>query len=356
MKITEELLAAGASERGGFSRQQTELLGVTWPLAKGWKRSIIGKTISDDAAEEFVRLAGRHFADKSERKSEPLNWCGAENPTDIYIYVLALENGYFYVGLTGDVVSRTAKHAAGKGAEWTKLHPPVRRLDAVCTGTRDGREAEQMEDEITIALMERHGIDKVRGGHFCYLDQERVESQLRVSGFWERIMQAQMDRRAFDLSANWSEALDGFLETALRYYDAGGPNDQNGALFAACCKLTRYQYWHNDFAPGLSWQFWNRQGVLPVLLSFKLGRPVGSRLASAFDVLAAALTRGRGNGHPLRRIFLLAWQTYLPPVTDTQQPKVEEFMGYLEGDAEYDRQYDAFASVLFPQMRHLLRR
>lgn len=119
---------------------------------------------------------------------------------------------------------------------------------------------------------------------------------------------------------------------------------------------TRYHHWHEDLAPALNWHFWSRKGILPILLSFKLGRPVGSGSASAYEVLAAALNRGQHGRHPLRRLFLLAWQAYQPPTTGKQAATVNRFMEYLDNGAEADRQYDAFVSILFPGMRHLLRR
>lgn len=356
LEITQELLTAGASKGGGFSRRQTELLGVAWPLPSGWKRSVIGRTISDEAAEEFVQLAGRHLVDKAAKKAIPVNWCGAPEPVDIDLYVLALADGCFYVGLTSDVTHRTQQHFGGEGAEWTKLHPPLRILHTIGTGTRDGRAAEQMEDEVTVTLMLRYGIDKVRGGHYSYVDQALVEAQLRAHGIWERVKRAELEHSAFDMETNWGDVLDRFLDTALRYYDAGAPDDQNNAVFAACYKLTRYHHWHEDFAPGLNWHFWSRKGILPILLSFKLGRTVGSGSASAYEVLAAALTRGRHGRHPLRRLFLLAWQAYQPPTTEKQAAAVNRYMEYLNDETEADRQYDMFVSVLFPETRHLLRR
>lgn len=356
MEITQELLAAGASDGGGFSKRQTELLGMAWPLPRGWKCSIIGRAISDEAAEEFVRLANRHLVDKAAKSGEPINWFGASDPVDIDLYVLALTDGCFYVGLSGDITRRTQQHFDGEGAEWTKLHPPVRVLHTIGTGTRDTRVAEQMEDEATISLMLRYGIDKVRGGHFSCIEPALVDSQLRARGIWERVKQTVMERQAFNTEGSWSDALDGFLDTALNYYDDGAPGYQHDAVFAACYKLTRYRYWHEDFAPGLNWQFWNRKGILPVLLSFKLGRPVGSRSASAYEVLAAALSRGQNGRHPMRRLFLQAWQAYLPPATENQDVAVNRFMEYLDDGNDADCQYDAFVSVLFPETRCLLRR
>lgn len=355
MEITEELLDAGRSERGGLSRQQIQLLGSEWPLRQGWKRSLIGKAISDKVAEEFLRLAGKHLANKGEKRIDPVNWFGGSTPVDIHLYVLELADGCYYVGLTADIESRVKQHVEGTGAVWTKLHRPLRVLHTVCTGTRDAREAEQMENEVTITLMMRYGVEKVRGGHYCTIELEPVEALLRTRGVWNRMKQAALDRQVFHKDASWSEALDSFAERAMAYYEAGAPADQHDDVFAACYKLTRYRHWHEDFAPGLSWHFWNRKGILPVILSFKHGRPVGSRVSSPYEVLANALMRGTGGKHPLRRLFLLAWRTYLPPATNCQLAAVDRHMSHLADVASADRQYDAFVSVLFPEMRYCLR-
>lgn len=355
MKVTEEFLALGASERGGFSKRQTELLGLEWPLPRGWKRSVIGHIISDEAAKEFIRIAGSHLKKKSLDSAKSQYWFAASEAVAIHLYVLALANGCFYVGLTANIANRMEQHFSGKGAEWTKLHPPVRIMHTIDTGTKNALEAELMEDEATLILMLRYGSDKVRGGHFTCIEQELTETQLRSRNMWERVKCAAMESQPFDIKTSWPEALDDFLAIALRYYDSDAPADQHEAVFAACYKLTRYHYWHEDFAPCLNWQFWSRKGILPVLLSFKLGRPVGSHSASAYDVLAAALSRGRNGDHPMRRLFLLAWQAFLPTVTENQATTVNRFMEYLKDGNESDRQYDAFVSILFPEMRYLLR-
>jgi hypothetical protein len=60
MKITMELIEAGKSERGGWTKQQLALLGVTWPKGKsprhGWQQEIIGHEISEADAVEFVGI------------------------------------------------------------------------------------------------------------------------------------------------------------------------------------------------------------------------------------------------------------------------------------------------------------
>lgn len=350
MKITSELLTAGSRSAGAYTKKQLALLGIDWPPTKGWKASVLGQEISDEAGEEFVRLGTQPKPEKT-----PVNWCGAVEPVDIHLYILELEHSCFYVGLTSDTEHRFAQHRNGEGAEWTKLHRPIRRLHTINTGTRDGREAEYMEDEVTIALMIRHGIGCVRGGHFSYPDQTLVEHQLRAKGAWERVAKAKHDRAPVDTEDAWSEALDGFLETALVYYDAGSPWKMRETMFSAIYRLSRYRYWHEDFSPALGWEFWGGKGILPVLLSFKLGRTVGSKSTGPFDVLAAAMTRGSLRGYPLRRIFLLTWQAFRPAMTDQQATTLARFMDYLNADTLYDRRFDAFVSVLFPETRSLLR-
>lgn len=352
MLITEELLVAGASAGGGYTRRQMELLGVN--PTTGWKRAAIGAEISDEAAQEFVNLAGSGSR-KSKSGRGPINWCGAAAPTDIYLYVLELEEGRFYVGLTGDLDRRLEDHKSGIGAEWTRQYRPLRRIHGVNTGTQDESRAKAMEDEATIVLMSEHGIDRVRGGHFCQSDQAQAEAALRAKGAWDRINQAQAQKTAGKGDVSWSDALDEFLNVAVRYYDAGAPEDLRDGVFAAVYGLTRYRFWREEYAPGLACDFWNSTGILPVLLSFKFQRPVSSGSPTSYDVLAAALNRGRGGSHPLRRLFLLTWKAYQLLTTDRQAATVERFMEYLAGDEAFDRRYDDFVSVLLPETRNLLR-
>jgi hypothetical protein len=56
--VTAELIEAGRSERGGWSKAQLALLGVVWPPPAGWKRVVIGRSIPQADAERFVQLRG----------------------------------------------------------------------------------------------------------------------------------------------------------------------------------------------------------------------------------------------------------------------------------------------------------
>lgn len=45
-----------------------------------------------------------------------------------YLYLIECEGGSIYTGVTTDVAARYAKHVSGKGARYTRAHPPMRLL------------------------------------------------------------------------------------------------------------------------------------------------------------------------------------------------------------------------------------
>lgn len=54
--LTESLIMAGQSCRGGWSAAQLVCLGVMWPPKKGWKRAIIGTAIPSAQISRFLAL------------------------------------------------------------------------------------------------------------------------------------------------------------------------------------------------------------------------------------------------------------------------------------------------------------
>lgn len=74
------------------------------------------------------------------------------------VYVLELQDGYYYVGITYSLNLRMAQHWSGVGAKWTRLHKPIAIREIVYPAT------EEDENNKTQELMEKYGHDKVRGG------------------------------------------------------------------------------------------------------------------------------------------------------------------------------------------------
>ena len=89
------------------------------------------------------------------------------------IYILKLEEGKYYVGRTKDLNKRTIEHFKLNGSEWTKKYKPVEILS-----THIGDNFE--EEKLTLTIMDKYGIDNVRGGSYCKIsltDSEKEKIQ-----------------------------------------------------------------------------------------------------------------------------------------------------------------------------------
>jgi predicted GIY-YIG superfamily endonuclease len=76
------------------------------------------------------------------------------------VYVLECADGCYYIGYTLDLVNRMNLHFNGKGAYWTKLHPPVKLVDVYY------HVPYSKEDRVTEQYFVKYGRDKVRGGKY----------------------------------------------------------------------------------------------------------------------------------------------------------------------------------------------
>lgn len=102
------------------------------------------------------------------------------------LYILELEGGYYYVGISTDPHYRFEQHKGivEGGAEWTALHKPIRQLYISQEISYSERKSEKIEEIVTIEMMKLVGRDLVRGSHYSskyqstsdyYLGQKRIE-------------------------------------------------------------------------------------------------------------------------------------------------------------------------------------
>lgn len=63
-----------------------------------------------------------------------------------HLYLLECEDGSLYTGITTDIERRYAEHLNGKGARYTRSHPPRRLLASVPIGSR----AEALKEELAL--------------------------------------------------------------------------------------------------------------------------------------------------------------------------------------------------------------
>lgn len=85
----------------------------------------------------------------------------------IYLYVLSLQGGFYYIGMSRNVEARFKKHLKGKGANWTRRYKPIAVIKTINTELTNDAEAALLEDKLTLEYAETYGTDKVRGGGYC---------------------------------------------------------------------------------------------------------------------------------------------------------------------------------------------
>ncbi len=85
----------------------------------------------------------------------------------VFIYVLQLEKGKYYIGKTNNPKIRLNNHFNSNGSEWTKKYKPIKVLE-IKSDCDD-----YDEDKITIQYMDKYGINNVRGGSFVSIKLEK---------------------------------------------------------------------------------------------------------------------------------------------------------------------------------------
>lgn len=105
----------------------------------------------------------------------------------IYIYTLALEDGYYYVGKTIDPDRRFNEHFNDEGAVWTKLHSPVSVIEKESFLVSSPEEEDRWENHQTIKMMKAKGWQMVRGGYWCNAGELETIKHLQHHGYFSDI-------------------------------------------------------------------------------------------------------------------------------------------------------------------------
>ncbi|MET0719080.1 MAG: GIY-YIG nuclease family protein [Pseudoxanthomonas sp.] len=73
-------------------------------------------------------------------------------PSCWYVYLIECRDGSLYTGIAVDVAKRFAKHTAGKGARYTRSHPPLRLLgQRACADRAEASRAEYRVKQLSSA-------------------------------------------------------------------------------------------------------------------------------------------------------------------------------------------------------------
>lgn len=81
----------------------------------------------------------------------------------VFIYILKLQQGKYYVGKTTNPSFRIDSHFNANGSAWTKKYAPIKVLELL--PDKDDYD----EDKYTKIYMDRYGVDNVRGGSYVSL-------------------------------------------------------------------------------------------------------------------------------------------------------------------------------------------
>ena len=86
------------------------------------------------------------------------------------VYILLLEDKYYYIGKSYDVESRYQDHINGTASAWTSLHKPI-KIEKIMPNVTPFE-----EDRIVKQYMAEYGINNVRGG--SYTTENLSEEQI----------------------------------------------------------------------------------------------------------------------------------------------------------------------------------
>jgi len=90
----------------------------------------------------------------------------------VFIYVLRLTNGKYYVGKTTNPEFRLETHFKSGGSAWTTRYKPIQIVEII--PNCDNYD----EDKYTKKYMDKYGIDNVRGGSFVSMTLDKSTIQL----------------------------------------------------------------------------------------------------------------------------------------------------------------------------------
>jgi hypothetical protein len=90
----------------------------------------------------------------------------------VFIYILKLEKGKYYIGKTNNPQFRLENHFNSNGSEWTKTYKPLKVLE-IKPNCDD-----YDEDKYTRMFMDKYGMNNVRGGSFVSVKLTKTQKDI----------------------------------------------------------------------------------------------------------------------------------------------------------------------------------
>lgn len=154
--------------------------------------------------------------------------------------------------------------------------------------------------------------------------------------------------------------IDELLFLALRYYESDHADGEKAKLLAKVDALQETDCWGKGFYALRDYGFFGWHGVLSVLLSIKLNKPVSySHKLSVFQVIEAGLRTSHRDvgGHAYAILYLWVYKIYKPQMSKKNHSWLSEYAHRIKdsinrNESTYKRfvGYDEAISFLFPEL------
>lgn len=204
------------------------------------------------------------------------------------------------------------------------------------------------------------------------LQRSLQEQATRERAELSEIARCKEERLAKVLATPKDEIAKEYLEGVLALNDARVLEDVHGRLLPHAVEIERLALERvADAADKLAIRGYpeasdellvGRHGILARILSCKLGRPVGYRLANVMGVLNA-VRQSKGNRRSFHSLLMIAVAVYKPELTAEQRKWYEEWREEVRSSIRNDQTeylrspvFDRLLGLLFPEMAELLER
>jgi hypothetical protein len=113
-------------------------------------------------------------------------FCRHQKEMSTSVYVLHLQGGRKYIGVSQDPEKALQSHKEGTGCAWTQMYPPE-FIECVHSPVH-----ESDLDQYVLHYMDRYGVQHVRGGSWStvlFTEKDREDLQQRVNGGTSCVLQ-----------------------------------------------------------------------------------------------------------------------------------------------------------------------
>jgi len=101
----------------------------------------------------------------------------------VYLYVLELQNGKYYVGISRNPEYRFYEHKTGKTSKFVRQNLPVKNIRLKLLESTDWSDGLREETRTTVKLIGKFGIENVYGGAIC---GDLNERSIRLNNYYQK--------------------------------------------------------------------------------------------------------------------------------------------------------------------------